>query len=65
MEGEEVIADQVLFGSPAQEAGIDFDWKILSLRVEAERPAKQWIYIPALLLLAIVALTQRRRAKID
>ena len=62
LEDEEVIVDNVLFGSPAQEAGIDFDWKILNLRVEAERPAKQWIYIPALLLLAMVALLQRRRA---
>ena len=62
-EGDVVIVDNVLYGSPAQEAGIDFDWRILSLRGEAERPAKQWVYLPALLLLAVVALLQRRRAR--
>ncbi len=60
-EGEKIIADMVIFGSPAQQAGLDFDWEIRSLRVEAERPAKQWMFIPALLLLGLVAWRQRQR----
>ncbi|GAB6040954.1 TRAP transporter permease [Endothiovibrio diazotrophicus] len=61
-EGGEVIVDDVLFGSPAEQLGIDYDWKITELRVENDRPAKEWIYLPALLLLALVAFVQRRRA---
>ncbi|MCB1927947.1 MAG: TRAP transporter permease [Rhodocyclaceae bacterium] len=58
-----VIADNVMFGSPAQQAGLDFDWQILDIRVEAERPPKQLMFIPATLLLALVAMLQLRRRK--
>jgi len=61
VEGDKVFADNVMFGSPAQDAGIDFDWEIVTLHLDAERPAKQWMFIPALLLLALVAVIQRRR----
>ncbi len=60
-EGEKMVTDMVMFGSPAQLAGLDFDWEIRSLQVEAERPAKQWMFIPALLLLGFIAMTQRKR----
>jgi hypothetical protein len=51
----------VVFGSAAQSAGIDFDWEIVKLEVDSDRPAKQWMFIPALLLLGLVALIQLRR----
>ncbi len=63
-EGEKTLADQVYFGSKAQEIGLDFDWEIRTLLLEAERPAKQWMFIPALLLLGLVALNQRRRLSV-
>ena len=61
IEGDKVYADNVVFGSTAQSVGIDFDWEIVHLEVEADRPAKQWMFIPALILLALVGLIQRRR----
>ena len=56
-----VIADNVMFGSAAQNVGLDFDWQIVNLQVDAERPPKHLMFIPALLLLALVAWVQRRR----
>jgi hypothetical protein len=61
-EDERVFVDNVMFGSPAEQVGIDFDWEIVSLQVEAERPPKQLMFIPALALLVLVAWMQRRRA---
>ncbi|MDJ0739439.1 MAG: TRAP transporter permease [Gammaproteobacteria bacterium] len=56
-----VFADNVMFGSAAQDVGIDFDWEIVTLQTAAERPPKHLMFIPALLLLAGVAWLQRRR----
>ena len=61
IEEDRVIADNVMFGSIAQQAGLDFDWEIVNLQVAADRPPKQLMFIPALLLLGFVALMQRRR----
>ncbi len=61
LEDGKVYADNVAFGSPAQTAGIDFDWQILDIRVEADRPPKQLVFIPAILLLGLVAMLQLRR----
>ncbi len=63
IEGDKVIADNVMFDSVAQQAGLDFDWEILNLQVTAERPPKQLMFIPALLLLGFVAQMQRRRSR--
>ncbi|MCB1890457.1 MAG: TRAP transporter fused permease subunit [Rhodocyclaceae bacterium] len=62
-EDGKVLADNVGFGSPAQEAGIDFDWEIKDILVEAERPPKQWMFVPAMLLLSLVAMLQIRRRR--
>ena len=56
-----VIADNVMFGSAAQDAGLDFDWEIINLQAEADRPPKQLMFIPAIILLALIAMIQRRR----
>ena len=60
-EDGKVFADNVMFGSDAQRVGLDFDWEIVSLQVEADRPPKHLMWIPALLLLALIAWLQRRR----
>ena len=61
VQGEEVIIDNVAFGSPAQKVGLAFDQKILMVRVPAAQPAKEWLWIPALAALALIASMQRRR----
>jgi hypothetical protein len=61
IEEGKVYADNVVFGSSAQNVGLDFDWQIVNLQVEAERPPKHLMFIPALVLLALVAWIQRRR----
>ncbi|RJG42147.1 TRAP transporter permease [Motilimonas pumila] len=56
-----MVVDMVGFDSPAQREGIDFDWTIEAIEKPAERPAKQWMFIPALLLLALLAKLQFMR----
>lgn len=60
-----VVVDMVTFDSDAQKAGIDFDWEIQSIEVEADRPPKQLLWIPVLLLLFGMAMLQRRRRAME
>ena len=60
-EDSKIIVDQIGFDSPAQKAGLDFDWEILAIQVKTDRPPKQVLYFPAILLLGFVILLQRRR----
>lgn len=62
-EQDQLIIDDVSFNSPAQGWGIDVDWKILELHEPNQRMAKEWFYIPPLLLLGIIMLLQIRRKK--
>lgn len=61
IDGEDVIIDNAAFDSPAQAAGLDFDQKVKVVLVPADQPAKAWMYIPALFLLGMICLFQRRR----
>jgi TRAP transporter 4TM/12TM fusion protein len=56
-----VLVDSIMFGSPAEQSGLDFDWQITGIQVEADRVAKQVMYLPALLVLVLVVFLQRRR----
>jgi len=56
-----VLADNVMFGSEAQRVGIDFDWEIVNLQADADRPPKHLMFIPALILLALIWRLQLRR----
>jgi TRAP transporter 4TM/12TM fusion protein len=47
--------------SAAHKAGFEQGFKITAVEVEAQRPAKEWAYLPALLLLAAVFALQRAR----
>ena len=60
---DKTIVDMVGFDSPAEQAGIDFDWQILAVERPLDRPAKELIFIPTILLLLGVAFAQRRRIK--
>jgi TRAP transporter 4TM/12TM fusion protein len=59
--GPKVTIDNVRLNSPAQKAGLDSGWSVDRVEAPAQRPAKDWIYIPALALLGIVVLLQLRR----
>jgi TRAP transporter 4TM/12TM fusion protein len=59
-EGKTLI-DNVVFSSPAEKVGIDFDQEILSIQMPSKRPSKQLMFIPALLLYALVWFVQRGR----
>ena len=56
-ENERFLVDNIVFGSAAEKAGIDFDWEIKSVQVKADRPPKQLMFGPAVVVEAV-----RRRA---
>jgi TRAP transporter 4TM/12TM fusion protein len=58
-----MIVDMVEFGSPAERSGIDFDWEIQWIIVDADRPMKEWVFVPALMLLIGLGFNQKRRAR--
>ncbi len=55
--------DNLQFGGPAEQLKIDFDWEVAGIQVPADRLPKEIFYIPALLLLGIVVVLQRRRSR--
>jgi hypothetical protein len=57
----EVVIDTVGFGSPAEEAGLEFDQKITSVQVPADQPWKELMFIPAMAVLWLIIWLQRRR----
>ncbi len=61
IDGDDVVVDDAAFDSPAQAAGLEFDQKIKSVLVPVDQPAKAWMYIPAMFLLGLIWLIQRRR----
>ena len=61
--GDEVIVDNVAFGSPAAEAGFDWDQKVEQVRKPVSQPSKYWMFIPALIVLGFVVMLQRGRAR--
>lgn len=64
IDGNDVTIDNVTFDSPADAQGVfDWDQKIVDLRVPADQPPKELIWIPALMLFGLVALLQSRRQK--
>lgn len=60
-EGDKVLVDNVVFGSNAEKMGIDFDQEIIQVKLPAERLPKQIMFIPALCLMALVYVFQKRR----
>ncbi len=58
---DEMVVDFVGFGSAAEDAGISFGWTIDAIQVENERPPKELMFIPALVLLGLIAFGQLRR----
>jgi MYXO-CTERM domain-containing protein len=60
-EGGQVFIDNIGFGSAAEKAGLDFDFEITSVLGASDRPPRELIWLPALLLLGAIVWLQRRR----
>jgi len=60
-EDGKILIDNVVFSSPAEKAGIDFDQEILNIQMPTKRPPKQLMFIPAFVLYALVWFLQRGR----
>lgn len=65
IDGEDVEVDNAGFDSAAQAAGLDFGQKIVVVFAPVEQPAKQLMYIPALIVLGLIIMMQRGRRKKD
>jgi len=63
MLGEEVSVGPVAFGSVAAKLGLEAGFKVTGVELPVERPAKEWMFIPALALLGLIVLLQRGRAR--
>jgi TRAP transporter 4TM/12TM fusion protein len=61
MVGENMRVLAVTFGSAARKAGVRSGWTVEKVLVPVERPAKEWMFVPALLLLGLIIWVQRRR----
>ncbi|MFT5933075.1 MAG: TRAP transporter 4TM/12TM fusion protein [Hydrogenophaga sp.] len=62
-DGDNLMVVAVKFGSKAEKLGIEQSFRITSLEVPADRPAKEWFFLPAFLLLGLVILIQRTRVR--
>ena len=56
---------QVGFGSQAEKLGIEQGFNVESIELPADRPDKEWMFIPALALLGVVVLTQRGGMRVE
>lgn len=55
--------DNLVFGGVAEKQKLDFDWEIASVQIENDRPAKQWFYLLAMMLLGLVWFSQKSRTR--
>ena len=62
--GNEVQVAAVQFGSQAEKLGLEQGFRIVSIEVPADRPAKEWMFIPALALLGLIVWLQWRRGRV-
>ena len=59
--GEQIDVLSVKFRSKAEKAGFQQGQKVIAMEVENKRPAAEWMFLPALGVLAFVIVLQRRR----
>ncbi len=64
-EDGKVFIDDLVFGGPAEKAGLDFDFEITAIKIEADRMPKEVFFIPAFLLLGGIIVLQRRRRRAE
>ncbi|WP_016855679.1 TRAP transporter permease [Halomonas smyrnensis] len=61
VEDDRAVVDMVTYGSEAAKLGFDFDQEIIQVQAPVDRWTKEWMWIPAFLVLALVVMLQRRR----
>jgi len=59
--GSDVQVAAVQFGSQAEKLGLEQGFKVTAIEMPSDRPAKEWMFLPALALLGAVVMLQRRR----
>ncbi len=59
--GDDISVGPVAFGSRAEKLGLETGFKFTGIEVPTERPDKEWMFIPALLLLGLIIVLQRAR----
>jgi hypothetical protein len=59
--GDQVQIAAVQFGTAAERLGLEQGFQITAIEMPANRPAKEWMYLPAGVLLALVIWLQRAR----
>ncbi len=64
-EDGKVFIDDLVFGGPAEKAGLDFDFEITAIKIEADRMPKEVFFIPAFILLGGIIVLQRRRRRAE
>lgn len=63
-----MVVDDIAFGSEAEEAGFDYDNVIERVYLPANRPAREWAFLPAMggvVLLLLLQHRRRRHAKVS
>lgn len=60
-EDGKLLIDNLVFGGAAERQKLDFDWEIADVQVAADRPNKQWFFIPAILLFIGIWKSQKAR----
>jgi TRAP transporter 4TM/12TM fusion protein len=63
MLGDVAQVTAVRFGSRARKAGFEQGFEVVAVQVPTDRPTPHWFYLPALLLIAIVWISQGRRLR--
>ncbi|MET4733245.1 TRAP-type uncharacterized transport system fused permease subunit [Thalassospira sp. MBR-102] len=64
-EDGKVFIDDLVFGGPAEKAGLDFEFEITAIKIEADRMPKEVFFIPAFILLGGIIVLQRRRRRAE
>ncbi|XDA98161.1 TRAP transporter permease [Sulfitobacter sp. LCG007] len=59
---DKLFVDDVTYDSSAAGAGLDWDQEIIRVLKPVYAPSKYWMFIPALLLLALIVMLQRGRS---
>ena len=62
-DGDELMVVGVRFGSVAEKLGLEQGFRIKAIELPAARPAKEWFFVPALALLALVMWLQVLRMR--
>jgi hypothetical protein len=58
-----MVVQSIAYNSPLKPSGLNMFDEITEVQVPQARVAKEWMYIPAIALLALVYMMQRRRSR--